>query len=270
VIDDYKRFYFAGGKSAGSIEELALSLKEISDSEFVFHVNTAKNDFANWMEGVFEEHDLAAELRRVMERKDTVRLLEQFIHRKKKQNETRQDEEAAHHEKHSVLEQAAPEFKEESKGESRGEFAQGRIVSAAKHSLYDEPAEELELKEHENVVSVEEPVYAADEDDANSKAALDGSESHDSPLKVENEQDLSEDDLKSIVNKTKHELEIEGRHVEEEDKDHSLSGKVLRATGYTRLDDRTKFIIKEFVFGFVLGLIFGLIMLGALLNLNCY
>lgn len=210
MLDQGKWFYLAGGKSAQSIEELAQVLKEVPDNEFVFHVNGAKNDFANWVEGVFEERDLADELRHVMERKDTVRVLEQYLHRNK----------AGGKEDKSVLEHEAPKFAPDTG--------------------------DMEVREHEQEVSVEEPV-----------------------IKVEGEKDLSQDDLKEIVEETKQELEIEGRHVDE-DTHNSVADKISRATGFSKLDDRTRFIIKEFIFGFVLGLIFGLIMLGALMNIKCY
>jgi hypothetical protein len=98
LIPEDKWFYFTGGKKASTIEELKEVLHTISDSEFVFHVNAGKNDFANWVEGVFGEKDLADDMRHVLEKKDTSAVLARFL-KSREPKEHRHEEH--HHEKHA-------------------------------------------------------------------------------------------------------------------------------------------------------------------------
>ena len=56
-------FYVSDGKVITDLEELGHALDEIADSVFEHHVNDSKNDFANWIEGVFKEKELAKVLR---------------------------------------------------------------------------------------------------------------------------------------------------------------------------------------------------------------
>jgi hypothetical protein len=79
LVTEDKWFYFVGGRKAGSIEELEKVLPEIDDAEFVFHVNSGKNDFANWVEGVFNEKELASEMRGVLEKPRMIELIGRFL-----------------------------------------------------------------------------------------------------------------------------------------------------------------------------------------------
>ncbi|MBN2142731.1 hypothetical protein JW711_05380 [Candidatus Woesearchaeota archaeon] len=80
-LESDKWFYFSHGRIAKSIEELHDVLKETTPQEFAFHVNATHNDYANWIEGVFGDQDLADKLKRVMELKDTLAILEKHISR---------------------------------------------------------------------------------------------------------------------------------------------------------------------------------------------
>lgn len=210
MIEKDKWFYFAGGKSAQSLEDLALVLKEIPGEEFALHVNAGKNDFANWIEGVLNEDELAAELRNVMERKDTIDLIKRHIHR---------------HKEHS-----APE----------------RIQASEEKEIVDAPV---------SLSSFLEPVpeYIPD-NKVSEPEKLSGN--------AKEERVLDTYALRAMVKETKE--EIEERHVEDiEEKDIEKVNKQKETVH--------KFVVREFIYGFVLGLIFGLIMLGALFNIKvCY
>ena len=55
-------FYLCDGSVIRDMKELAFSLEKMPDDVFSHHVNDHKNDFANWIALVFEEHELAEKL----------------------------------------------------------------------------------------------------------------------------------------------------------------------------------------------------------------
>jgi len=91
LITDDNCFYFVDGKKASSLEELRNLLGSMEDAEFVFHVNAGKNDFANWTEGVFQEKELADEMRRALEKPRMIELLDEFFERKKHPSQEKDD-----------------------------------------------------------------------------------------------------------------------------------------------------------------------------------
>ncbi|HGJ66577.1 TPA: hypothetical protein ENS27_14530 [bacterium] len=58
-----KEFVFHNGKRAKNLLELSLMLENISQNDFEKFVNPSKNDFANWIEYVLQDKDLASSLR---------------------------------------------------------------------------------------------------------------------------------------------------------------------------------------------------------------
>jgi hypothetical protein len=74
-----KRFHFGDGTSAKSLSELKAKIETISYDEFYHHVNSEKNDFANWVEHVIENKELADKLRAVSSIVETVELLNEAI-----------------------------------------------------------------------------------------------------------------------------------------------------------------------------------------------
>lgn len=56
-------FYLKSGKALKDIEELCVVLETLSEEEFLFHVNTTKNDFANWIRDIFKEEELSNTLK---------------------------------------------------------------------------------------------------------------------------------------------------------------------------------------------------------------
>ena len=55
-------FYCVDGSVLRNILELEQKLRAISSRAFYHHVNKSRNDFGNWVKGVFHEHNLANEL----------------------------------------------------------------------------------------------------------------------------------------------------------------------------------------------------------------
>lgn len=202
MIPEDKWFYFSSGRKASNILELKEALEGISEAEFRHHVGSERNDFANWVENVFEEKKLARSMREVSEKDGLIIILEDFLKRKKSRKKPKK---------------------------SFGKIK--RLVVPKERRLSPEPERYLTEKEA--------PEREASEKEASEKEVLG--------------KDLSEKELKGIVSDAKQVFEKE--KIAELEKEHL---KPLQS----------RFIVKEFIYGFLLGLIFGLIMLGILLNLR--
>lgn len=74
-----KRFHFRDGSSVGSAEELQHKLEGISYQEFYHHVNTERNDFANWVRYVLKDEELAEHLQKVTSIVETIELLSDYV-----------------------------------------------------------------------------------------------------------------------------------------------------------------------------------------------
>ncbi len=84
MVKPDKYFYLADGRIVRSLRELALRLDEFPDELFSSHVNSEKNDFANWVEFVFCDKDLAQKLRTTTDRrKFHIILLKHLLGRQK-------------------------------------------------------------------------------------------------------------------------------------------------------------------------------------------
>ena len=74
-----KVFWLGDGRSLKNLKELAEALKTMEDSVWDFHVTCEKNDFANWVEDVFDQDQLGAAIRRVKSPKTAAkRILEKL------------------------------------------------------------------------------------------------------------------------------------------------------------------------------------------------
>jgi hypothetical protein len=63
IYNPSQYFYFHDGNIARSFTEFCQVLDRIDDSVFYHHVNSSRNDFANWVEGVFQQSELATNIR---------------------------------------------------------------------------------------------------------------------------------------------------------------------------------------------------------------
>ncbi|CAN5164072.1 hypothetical protein BH11PAT4_BH11PAT4_5070 [soil metagenome] len=62
-VTEEKSFTLVNGDKLYTLDELSEAINLIEPEVFHNHVNEHKNDFANWVEGVFEEPELATRLR---------------------------------------------------------------------------------------------------------------------------------------------------------------------------------------------------------------
>jgi hypothetical protein len=72
-------FYMCNGAVLRSIRELAKAIEELDNDSFGCHVNKEKNDFATWIQDIFGDSTLAAELRRAKTQKKTVEVIRKRI-----------------------------------------------------------------------------------------------------------------------------------------------------------------------------------------------
>lgn len=62
-VPEDKAFVLSTGEKLLTLDELSEAINLIEPETFHAHVNEQKNDFAAWVDGVFEEHELAQQLR---------------------------------------------------------------------------------------------------------------------------------------------------------------------------------------------------------------
>ena len=70
VAEPWQAFWFNHGAVCRSLSELANTLAEINDEQFIYHVNAEHNDLAKWIDEVIGDADLAARLARVAGRNE--------------------------------------------------------------------------------------------------------------------------------------------------------------------------------------------------------
>jgi len=79
-IPPEKYFVLRSGATIKDLKELALMLDRIDDSDFTFHVNDSKNDFACWIDDVFGRKDIADAIRPIKDKKESqIVLLKQLF-----------------------------------------------------------------------------------------------------------------------------------------------------------------------------------------------
>ena len=64
-VEPEKAFWLADGRVLKNAKELVAALENMDDSVWEHHVTADRNDFANWIEGVFGQAQLGAALRKV-------------------------------------------------------------------------------------------------------------------------------------------------------------------------------------------------------------
>jgi len=63
--DPEKSFWMSDGRTLKSLADLKDALETMTQEVWNYHVTSEKNDFANWVEGVFGEKQLGLSLRKV-------------------------------------------------------------------------------------------------------------------------------------------------------------------------------------------------------------
>lgn len=72
-------FYLANGTIIKSIFELISNLKKIKEEVYAHHVNTDKNDFANWIKDIYSDEALASKVTLTKNKKALIKTLEQAL-----------------------------------------------------------------------------------------------------------------------------------------------------------------------------------------------
>ena len=64
-VEPEKSFWLNDGRALKNLKELEQALETMDESLWKHHVTTERNDFANWIEDVFNEKQLGALVRKV-------------------------------------------------------------------------------------------------------------------------------------------------------------------------------------------------------------
>jgi len=76
VNDPEKNFWLCDGRALKSLKELAAAFETMDEKTWDFHVTAEKNDFANWIEGVFGQKQLGAAIRKTKKPRTAARKIE--------------------------------------------------------------------------------------------------------------------------------------------------------------------------------------------------
>ena len=74
-VNPENSFILNNGFIIKSVPELANVLDELDDAVFNHHVNSERNDFANWIRFGFNDNKLADKLQKATSREDLVKVL---------------------------------------------------------------------------------------------------------------------------------------------------------------------------------------------------
>jgi len=77
--DPEKSFWLSDGRTLKNLKELAQALETMDEAVWQYHVTAEKNDFANWIEGVFGEKQLGASVRKVKSPKTAAKRVQNRI-----------------------------------------------------------------------------------------------------------------------------------------------------------------------------------------------
>lgn len=75
IINSEQYFYASNGAVLKTKKDLLDFLKTVDDETFLHHVNLEKNDFANWIDGVFKEKKLAKKISQTNNVKEMIRII---------------------------------------------------------------------------------------------------------------------------------------------------------------------------------------------------
>lgn len=264
-IPENKWFYFKHGKRASNIAELKTVLESISESEFKHHVNYDKNDFASWIENVFEEKKLAKNMREAGDKEGIIVLLDDFLSHDNEPPipptpayQEHQEPPKRHHRKTSMADDKK------------------LIIEPGKELSEDEPSEK-ELSENDIKLLVDDAMQVFDtpKDDRTDKVEIwheedkddEGEKDETNGIEVEEDKDADEEideEPDQGIEENVAEDETKQRHRQKS----GIEKPSLEKEKGAKKEEPHKFMVEEFLYGFILGLIFGLIMLGVILQLK--
>ena len=72
-------FFLTGGQECKNVPELAYALRKMSDQDFEKHVQFGRNDFANWIRDVFQDHELANDIEMHHDKTKIIELLDKTL-----------------------------------------------------------------------------------------------------------------------------------------------------------------------------------------------
>jgi len=104
-VDLEKAFHFNNEKIAQNISELSAIIEDLNSEEIKNYVNSEKNDFANWIEFVFEEKELANNLKKCQTKSELLTTLDDFIHKTIKKTQDNKEKHNKEHHKNQKKEQ---------------------------------------------------------------------------------------------------------------------------------------------------------------------
>lgn len=259
MITEDKWFYFVGGRKVSSIEELRSVLEAVDDNEFTFHCNSGKNDFANWVEGVFAERDLANRMRGVTAKNSMVIVLAGFLNENKTITRKEESADAGAYDRSDGSDDQI---------KKRVDLQNKSLKPLSDRELAD--YFKLEDKQASDAGEVE--YSAIEEQDDAGGAEADTSESLSSEYPRSSGSALKAPEPPKDESEAQKEIRMANLDI-----NNMIMGKrplSPQAEEHRRVMDdldraRKRLVVKEFIYGFVIGLVFGLIMLGVLFNLKC-
>ena len=72
-------FYTSNGQELKSLKDLSSFLKTTSKEVFSFHSNSEKNDFSNWIEGIFKDKSLASRIKKIKGPRKMSKVLDSYL-----------------------------------------------------------------------------------------------------------------------------------------------------------------------------------------------
>ena len=147
-------FKLADGKIIKNIIELKKSLKDINKKVFTTHVNPEKNDFYNWIKGVYQDKVLAESIKNAKHPKHIINLIEKRLGdlNKEKQKEVKEIIDAIEKIKNGPirkpikLEQKAKTEEKKPEGKKKKETTREKIIKKLKTRFKPEQKKKLNLK----------------------------------------------------------------------------------------------------------------------------
>jgi hypothetical protein len=86
AVPEEQAFVLANGEQLRTLDDLSEAINLIDPETFQTHVNAEKNDFANWVEHVFDEVGLAENLRKFPTPLRMMVSIEKFLRQSEMQN----------------------------------------------------------------------------------------------------------------------------------------------------------------------------------------